>query len=188
MKTNVGGLAATWHTQKVGPFTSTGGYDWWSLSWHDPGFLTERIKAQGKVGLAATFSGPVNAAGDDVVPYPPMHQHHVHIVPSNDDVFLVPYGDWASLRLVAIHSDWDFSLEEGLTAVDSMGQDYAGGVKLIAATPSINWPSTKLAGPVASAETSVPTTVPVSRPSDTGRTPKRSMAAPTGICEAAKEK
>ncbi|MGX1331006.1 hypothetical protein AB7M56_005505 [Bradyrhizobium elkanii] len=56
------------------------------------------------------------------------------------------------------------------------------------ATPSISWPSTKLAGPVASAETSVPITVPASRLSDTGRTPKRSIAAPTGICEAAKEK
>ncbi|MGY4426669.1 hypothetical protein ACVWY2_009118 [Bradyrhizobium sp. JR6.1] len=56
------------------------------------------------------------------------------------------------------------------------------------AMPSMSCPSTKLAGPVASAETTVPTTVPPRRLNDTGRTPKRSIAAPTGICEAAKEK
>ena len=56
------------------------------------------------------------------------------------------------------------------------------------ATPSRNWPNRKLSGPVASPEASAPTMVPHSRLRETGRTPKRSIAAPTGICEAAKAK
>ncbi len=56
------------------------------------------------------------------------------------------------------------------------------------ATPSRNWPNRKLSGPVANPEASAPTMVPQSRLSETGRTPKRSIAAPTGICEAAKAK
>ena len=56
------------------------------------------------------------------------------------------------------------------------------------ATPSRNCPNRKLSGPVARPEASAPNTVPIKRLSDTGRTPKRSIAAPTGICEAAKAK
>ena len=56
------------------------------------------------------------------------------------------------------------------------------------ATPSRNWPNRKLSGPVASPEASAPTMVPHSKLRETGRTPKRSIAAPTGISEAAKAK
>ncbi|MGY4502966.1 hypothetical protein ACVWYH_006923 [Bradyrhizobium sp. GM24.11] len=56
------------------------------------------------------------------------------------------------------------------------------------AIPSINCPKAKLSGPVARPDAIAPVTVPASRLSDTGRTPKRSIAAPTGICEAAKAK
>src|SRR5712691_6011789 len=56
------------------------------------------------------------------------------------------------------------------------------------ATPSRNCPTRKPSGPVARPDASAPTIVPANRPSETGRTPKRSIAAPTGICEAAKAK
>ncbi|MGY4297626.1 hypothetical protein ACVWXN_005721 [Bradyrhizobium sp. i1.4.4] len=56
------------------------------------------------------------------------------------------------------------------------------------AMPSITCPTAKLSGPVANPDAMAPITVPISRLSDTGRTPKRSMAAPTGICAAAKAK
>ncbi|MGY3360815.1 hypothetical protein ACVWZK_007478 [Bradyrhizobium sp. GM0.4] len=51
--------------------------------------------------------------------------------------------------------------------------------------PSSTCPMAKLSGPVANPDAMAPTTVPASRLSDTGRTPKRSIAAPTGICAAA---
>ena len=56
------------------------------------------------------------------------------------------------------------------------------------ATPSMNWPSKNASGPVARPEAAAPTTVPASRLSETGRMPKRSIAAPTGICDAANAK
>ena len=56
------------------------------------------------------------------------------------------------------------------------------------AMPSMNCPTAKLAGPVANPDATAPNTVPASRLSDTGRTPNRSIAAPTGICAAAKAK
>jgi hypothetical protein len=56
------------------------------------------------------------------------------------------------------------------------------------ATPSRNCPNRKLSGPVARPDAKAPTMVPISRLSETGRTPKRSIAAPTGICDAANAK
>ena len=56
------------------------------------------------------------------------------------------------------------------------------------AMPSSSGPTAKLEGPVANPDAIAPNTVPASRLSDTGRTPKRSIAAPTGICAAAKAK
>ena len=45
-----------------------------------------------------------------------------------------------------------------------------------------------LAVPVAKPLASAPTMVPANKVSETGRTPNRSNAAPTGICSAANEK
>lgn len=32
-----------WHVQRIGPFNSTGGYDWWSISYPDVGMFSEII-------------------------------------------------------------------------------------------------------------------------------------------------
>ena len=55
-------------------------------------------------------------------------------------------------------------------------------------TPIRNCANTKLAVPVAKPLAIEPTIVPKNKVSDTGRTPNRSIAAPTGICNAANEK
>jgi hypothetical protein len=55
-------------------------------------------------------------------------------------------------------------------------------------TPIRNWANTKLAVLVAKPLASAPTMVPANKVSATGRTPKRSIAVPTGICSNANEK
>ena len=94
-----------WYTQRIGPFVSTGGYNWWALSWKDPAFMSKAFEggAKTKAGILAHFSGPVNAEGTEAIGYPPIHQHHVHIVPSENDIAVLPYGDFAALRLLTIH-------------------------------------------------------------------------------------
>mmetsp|Transcript_105642 Transcript_105642/g.235861 ORF Transcript_105642/g.235861 Transcript_105642/m.235861 type:complete len:697 (+) Transcript_105642:1-2091(+) len=68
-----------WSVQKVGPFRSTGGYDWWQVSWSDLGQFTDILKEHPSgVYLLSTFFRPVNARGEDLG-YPPIHIHHVHV-------------------------------------------------------------------------------------------------------------
>jgi hypothetical protein len=65
-----------WHTQRVGPMVSTGGYDWHALSWRDPAFMSQAARTAstkqqtgtsgrkseemwgGAVGLLGHFTGP----------------------------------------------------------------------------------------------------------------------------------
>jgi len=56
------------------------------------------------------------------------------------------------------------------------------------ATPSRNCPNRNVFGPTEKPDSVAPAIVPIRRLSETGRTPNRSIAAPTGICEAANAK
>jgi len=129
----------TWHVQRVGPLTSVGGYDWHAGSWIDPGFVSGAIaKGGGVAGVLAHFTGAVDATGSHALSYPPIHQHHTHIVPAPTDVFILPMSGWSSNRLIQVHGDWDFS-SEGSTGLQAMGQHYRGRVKLLNERPSINF-------------------------------------------------
>ena len=65
----------TWHTQRVGPFTSVGGYDWHQISWVDPAFISTAFPAGGgTAGILGHFTGPVDADGTTAIGYPPIHQ------------------------------------------------------------------------------------------------------------------
>ena len=99
-------LSGTWHTQRIGPFTSYGGFDWHQFSWVDPSFLWSALPAGGgAAGVLAHFSGPVDAHGKSSIPYPPIHQHHTHVVPNPNDVFLNPLAQWTHNRLFVIHGE-----------------------------------------------------------------------------------
>ena len=69
-----------WYTQRVGPFVSTGGNDWWQLSW-----LVQ--PPNGTRGIAAHYVGAVDADGVRAFANPPIHLHHLHLVPGENDVF-----------------------------------------------------------------------------------------------------
>lgn len=132
----------TWHTQRIGPLKSTGGYDWHQFSWVDPGFVTSAFPAGGgAASFLGHFTGPVDADGKSGISNPPLHQHHVHVVPNPNDVYLNLYQHWTARRMLVIHGDWSFdTLGEGplFTSENAMGQMYGSYQKLLNQKPSLN--------------------------------------------------
>jgi hypothetical protein len=70
-----------WVLERIGPFKSTGDYDWWQFAWDDT-FQTRKILKEYPDGyfILNHFSGAVDANGV-VLPFPPIHVHHVHCSP-----------------------------------------------------------------------------------------------------------
>lgn len=74
-----------WHVERVGPFRSTGGNDWWQIAYLDMfgfgGSLGEKWKIleEGKpIGLTGHWSGPITLEGEPIG-LPPLHIHHIHL-------------------------------------------------------------------------------------------------------------
>lgn len=117
----------TWRTQWVGPLISTGGFDWWQLSWSD----VLNLSPSSGFGVLAHVSGPVDAKGDPLG-YPPIHQHHMHLVPDPADVFVRDLSGFTQRRLMARHGDWQFGpadgfSERGADGLEAIGQDFRPG-------------------------------------------------------------
>ena len=80
-----------WFVQRIGPFRSTGGNDWWQFAWNDA-FKLEAYgiwNANQTVGITAHATMAVTP---DLEPIglPPLHMHHVHIGPDQSldaDIF-----------------------------------------------------------------------------------------------------
>lgn len=69
-----------WHVQRVGPFNSTGGYDWWQIGWSDAGMLSEALALHPEgVDVVNTVLVPVLEDGTRLG-HPPVHIHHIHFV------------------------------------------------------------------------------------------------------------
>lgn len=72
-----GGHGQRWLTQRMGPFQSTGGYDWWRTYWHD-------VFALGRDGAMHAVTAwrvlPTDASGH-FIGSPPLHEHHVVVHP-----------------------------------------------------------------------------------------------------------
>lgn len=67
--------------QRIGPFVSTGGYDYWQLGLRDVGLLRAGLaRHAGGLAVTSSFSGPVLPNGT-ALGYPPVHIHHIHISP-----------------------------------------------------------------------------------------------------------
>lgn len=67
-------------TERVGPFITTGSFDWTSFYWTDAFGLEAKLKRGERQFLLAHVSAAVDSAGD-IIPYPPLHIHHVHVGP-----------------------------------------------------------------------------------------------------------
>ena len=90
----------TWHTQRVGPFVSTGGYDWWKLIWSDVAGLEEHLhKQNGPLVVNAHFSGPVGSDGEPI-PLPPVHNHHIHVAQVAERTPVRQPDSWPSCLVV----------------------------------------------------------------------------------------
>lgn len=124
----------TWHTHLVGPFESEGGYDWWQLSW-----LLRNLTGRSGALVQAHWTGPVHALGPDewaALEYPPIHLHHVHIVPGDTDTFAQRLDGWTHQRVLEHHGDWDLS-HLGL-GLNGLGQDYRPRGKFVTGAISFN--------------------------------------------------
>jgi len=71
------------HTlMRVGPFTSNGGYDWWQFAGHDVLNMSRHLAGGRTIGLNVHWVTAINAATGSPLGYPPMHVHHIHLVPT----------------------------------------------------------------------------------------------------------
>ena len=67
---------------RVGPFTSNGGYDWWQYAGHDTLKLSRHLSGGRTIGIQSHWVTAVEEATGRPLGYPPMHVHHIHLVPS----------------------------------------------------------------------------------------------------------
>ena len=100
--------------QRVGPFSSRGGYDWWQLEWHDAGLLSSALREH-RDGLLVTAHSivPVDDAGARLG-HPPLHVHHVHAMEGDGEGARVRAATPFSPRLFAEqHGDYQCSDADG---------------------------------------------------------------------------
>ena len=67
---------------RVGPFTSNGGYDWWQYAGHDALKLSRHLSGGRTIGINSHWVTAVEVSTGRPLGYPPMHVHHIHLVPS----------------------------------------------------------------------------------------------------------
>ena len=67
----------TWHTERLGPFVTTGGWDWTTLQWLNALHTSELLRtAGGELCVNAFADGPVDDTG---LQRAPIHEHHTHV-------------------------------------------------------------------------------------------------------------
>jgi len=72
-----------WIVQRIGPFTSRGGYDWWQFGWSNVGQFHELLKSfPDGIDIVNSIITPVHENGTRLG-LPPIHVHHIHVVAQN---------------------------------------------------------------------------------------------------------
>jgi len=107
-----------WRVERLGPFTSNGGFDWWQLGWRNALQLEDFALSS----ILAHWTGPILLDGTPL-PNPPIHQHHAHLIPCARKMYCQD-----GTRVVEHHGDWQFP---HLSGALSMGQHYGGGSKVV---------------------------------------------------------
>ena len=73
-----------WVIQRVGPFKGVGGFDWHEFEWRDSFRLKEKLKENPVVYITGKMGAAVDAQGD-ILGFPPIHNHHIHINENHND-------------------------------------------------------------------------------------------------------
>jgi hypothetical protein len=96
-----------WHVQRVGPFVSNGGYDWWQVAWRDMFRLSEVFKTHPEgIYYTTTFSAGVAPSGEPLS-YPPVHIHHIHVIPQPGTRKKMPLNHgYVSNMVMEMHGDY----------------------------------------------------------------------------------
>ena len=80
---------SAWSIQRIGPFKSTGNYDWWQLGWGDALRSKDKLKAHPEgLYIMETFMAGVDMQGK-VLDFPPIHVHHIHLGPGERAIYRV---------------------------------------------------------------------------------------------------
>ena len=111
---------STWHVQRVGVMTSHGGYDWWQASGRDIGKLSAALTAHGGDIFIVESQLQIVGTAPPFVPigYPPMHLHHLHIMPMQASLrfqyAVYPYDGYYNNVVLERHGEWNPSVTSEL--------------------------------------------------------------------------
>ena len=124
------GEQGVWHVQRVGPFVSTGGYDWWQVSGRKAALLP--TDGGSGVFIVESFVGAVDASGEPLA-YPPMHLHHIHVGSEkaktrfNSWYMLgTPYG-YSNDLVLERHGEWNF-IDDPVVSAEAEPRGYGRAV------------------------------------------------------------
>ena len=133
----------TWSVRRVGPFVSYGNYDWWQFSGRDAGALADgALRGGASAFIVESLIGAVDADGAPL-PYPPLHLHHMHLLPAAErlrfhynvsapagppvgylnNVVLERHGEWNHLGSTPVRSEAE---REGYGRLISSPLDFDG--------------------------------------------------------------
>ena len=129
----------TWHTQRIGPMRSTGGYDFWGIYHAD--FRTYReeeakLLPGQRYGITAYANAIVTTLGE-MIELPPMHSHHFTIQPGatppswTDDTTCWLHGEGCYQYAHATHRNGDGRCTDEDGGLECSGQDFGNHIELL---------------------------------------------------------
>jgi len=76
-----GDAAARQTIQRIGPFPTYGGFDFWEMCWSDVGHLSKKFEQHPDGLYVSSYNTVVVDEEGTVLPLPPIHVHHFHMAP-----------------------------------------------------------------------------------------------------------
>lgn len=122
-----------WEITRIGPFTTTGGYDWIQIGWDDLWGFSKHLEIYPKgIFMLKQHMTPVFKNGTRIG-FPPIHIHHIHTGPSpyvrqrGNPLSCTLFGKhcWSPARTAELHGDYVCTDEDG--GHDCHIEDYAEG-------------------------------------------------------------
>jgi hypothetical protein len=115
------GKLRQWEITRIGPFVTTGGYDWLQIGWDDLWGMSKILETYpAGVLLVKQYMSPVLKDGTRLG-FPPIHIHHIHTGPSPYvrqrgnpvDCTFKGKGCWSPARSAEVHGDYVCTEEDG---------------------------------------------------------------------------